>query len=409
MKKPYLSIVIPVFNLWEMTRECLKSLKEHTAGKFYEVLVVDNGSSDETFAECADFGRSLFGDAFSYIRLEENINFGPACNLGAQKAAGEMLFFLNNDTLLTDKWFVRLFEAFKNDPKVVACSPLCLFPDNNRVQYLGICFDGGLSVRHPYFLFPGNHPVIRKARKFQALGAAALMIPSAIFEEFEGFFPDFANGLEDIDLCCRMRKAGGRLIQENRSVIYHLASQTPGRNKFDAGNIKLINERCAGWFRPDLHKLVLGDGFYCEVTPWLEMIVRDPDTDNMLELNKLADEDEMLSGLTEYPLWEEGYDRLAEMYSASGRQEQAAEILFYGSILFPDRKRLLLLSRIAELTGKADYAGHAQRQLASIDSRMSHADRRKRQVLKILLWAKDNNDLELIGIYEKWQRKYGKA
>lgn len=408
MKKPYLSIVIPVLNLWELTRECLKSVKLHTVGKFYEVIVVDNGSSDETFAECDDLGRSLFGDRFSYIRLEKNINFGPACNVGAQKAAGEMLFFLNNDTLLTDKWFVPLLEAFKSYPKVAVCSPLCLFPDNNRVQYMGICFDGGLNVRHPYFLFPGSHSVVKKARKFQALSAAAFMVPSAIFKEFEGFFSEYTNGFEDIDLCCRIRRSGGHLIQENRSVIYHLASQTPGRNKFNAQNIELVNDRCVGCFRPDLHKIAVNDGFHCEITPWLEMIIRDTDTDRMLELSKLSGEDEIASALNEFPLWGEGYDQLAQIYFESGRQEKAAEILFYGSSLFPDRERLRSLYQIAGQVELEDYADYASRKLLSIDSAMSHPEKLKGQALKCMSWAMIGKDSELLDIYEKWLKLHFK-
>ncbi|WP_051249826.1 glycosyltransferase family 2 protein [Maridesulfovibrio zosterae] len=407
MKKPYLSIIIPVLNLWKLTSDCLGSIRDHTNGSFYEVIVVDNGSTDQTNMECSRLGRNLFGDNFHYIRLEKNINFGPACNLGAKKANGSMLFFLNNDTLLTDGWFVSLFEVFRNDPKVMACSPLCLFPENKRIQSLGVGFDGGLNVRHPYFLFPGNHPVILKNRKLQALSAAALMIPAFVFDNLEGFFSEYVNGFEDLDLCCRMRKSGGVLIQENRSVIYHLSSQTPGRNLADSNNIKLINERCGGWFRPDLHKMAMEDGYYCELTSCLEMIVRDHDTSRLAELEHLRAGDEVAAALTEYPLWENGYDKLADIYDADSRMEQMAEILFYGSYLFPTIERLRRLYEIAEKLGHAVYTRHAERKIKSIMNFDSLSTSLNTQAQKVLSWAMDNRDTELIRIYKNWITEYG--
>ena len=407
MKKPYLSIIIPVFNLWKLTRDCLESIQDHTAGRFYEVIVVDNGSTDQTNIECSRFGRNLFGDNFHYIRLENNVNFGPACNLGAKKAKGSMLFFLNNDTLLTDDWFAPLFEVFRNDAKVMACSPLCLFPENKRIQSLGVGFDGGLNVRHPYFLFPGNHPVILKKRKLQALSAAALMIPAFVFENLEGFFSEYVNGFEDLDLCCRMRKSGGVVIQENRSVIYHLASQTPGRNRADSNNIKLINERCGGCFQPDLHKMAMDDGYYCELTSCLEMIVRDPDKARLAELEYLQTGGEVAAALTEYPLWENGYDKLADIYAADNRMEHVAEILFYGSYLFPTTGRLRRLHEIAAKLGHAEYISHAERKINSIINFDSLSASLNTQAQKVLSWARDNNDTELIGIYKNWIKEYG--
>ncbi len=405
MKKIHLSIIIPVLNLWKLTKECLESLKVHTKGNFYEVIVVDNGSHDETPTECPLLGNLLFGTKFHYIRLDENINFGPACNLGAQKAEGALLFFLNNDTLLTKDWFKPMFEVFNKNTRVMGCSPLCLFPDSNRVQYLGIGFDGGLSVRHPYFLFPGSHPVTRKERKFQALSGAAFMIPANVFNTLGGFFPEYANGFEDMDLCCRIRINGGQLVQENRATIYHWASKTPGRNRFDAQNSKLINKRCAGLFNPDLHKIAMEDGFSCKLTPWLEMILRESDENCMAELDCLSKEDELIESLEKYPLWENGYDKLSTVYEQAGRISEAADTLFYGAMMFPSLDRLLRLTGLAKRVGMDDVVLQSQAKMTNIKEILAEPESMNRRAYNVIDWAQDNKDQRLVGIYKKWIRE----
>jgi len=401
MKKSHLTVIIPVLNLWGMTAECLRSLKECTRGNFYEVLVVDNGSTDRTPADCPDLGRELFGERFTYVRLENNINFGPACNLGASNASGEFLFFLNNDTLLTRGWCEPLLEVFRTDSRAVAASPLCLFPDNGRVQYLGIGYTGSLGVCHPYFLFPGDHAVLRRRRRPQALSAAALMIPARSFRDLGGFFPEYANGFEDMDLCCRIRRAGGRLAQENRSVVLHWASKTPGRNRFDRENMRLINERCAGCFKPDLHRFAREDGFRCELTPWLEMVMcEDPAV--LKALSGVSSEDEIRSVLDAHPLWVDGYDKASYLFAEQGRIEEAAEMLFYGSHHFPEPGRLERLSVLAGEAGKEEWAAHATAKLAGIQLALSSFEVLMERAENVRDWALDNSDAELAGMYEGW-------
>ncbi|WP_027186242.1 glycosyltransferase family 2 protein [Desulfovibrio inopinatus] len=402
MKKPYLSIIIPVLNLWHFTADCLKSLKANTPGSFYEVLVVDNGSSDSTPSECPHLGKQLFDERFTYIRLEENIHFGPACNLGASKAAGEILFFLNNDTLLTKNWFSPLFDLFRYDVTVMAASPLCLFPDDGRIQHMGIGYTGTLGVRHPYFLFPGDHVVTQKNRKFQALSAATLMVPATVFKKLEGFFPEYANGFEDMDLCCRMRRAGGRLVQENRSKVYHWSSKTPGRNRFDSENMKLLNARCVGCFKPDFHRIVYDDGFICTLTPWLEMVMREENETLFKTLDTLTTEDEIRSALESYPLWENGYDVLAAMLQAQHRLEEAAQTIFYGAVFFPNIKRFQRLKSLAEITHNEAWITQAERRLEGIMNALSSPDQLYAQAEYILRWSQDNNDRILQTLYQEW-------
>jgi glycosyltransferase involved in cell wall biosynthesis len=90
------SVVIPVWNRVDLTYDCLRSLAQVTSDIPFELVVVDNGSTDAT----PDLLSSLTGDV-RILTNATNLGFGDACNQGAAAAAGEYLLFLNNDTLLT--------------------------------------------------------------------------------------------------------------------------------------------------------------------------------------------------------------------------------------------------------------------------------------------------------------------
>jgi len=228
------------------------------------------------------------------------------------------------------------------------------------------------------------------------------MIPAQIFNELQGFFPAFINGFEDIDFCCRIRRCGGELVQENSSIIYHLASQTPGRNKADASNIKLINERCSGCFTPDLHKIAAADGYKCRLTPWQEMIVSLPDTGPLDGLDKLSDRDEILSALNEEPLWESGYDRLAVIQEKHGEPDLAVKTLFCGAALFPTPDRLQRLAGLAERAGEDEICHHVRSKIAGIEANLSNPQGMRKREENVILWAQENSDTLLSAVYGQW-------
>ena len=265
----HISVIIPVFNCWELTSACLGSLRRHTLGSYLEVIAVDNHSSDLTATELGPLGKGLFGDNFHLLRQERNLGFAGACNLGAGAAKAPYLFFLNNDTLLTPNWSAPLLAALHDSDRLGAVGPLLLYPESDRVQHLGIAFNPGLATEHLYANFPAAHPAVQAPRRLQAITGAALLIPKDLFMAAGGFYEGYQNGCEDIELCGRLHDLGKEVNIAPKSRIIHLESQTPGRSDHDLDNFKLLNERCKGYFGPDLHKLAKQDGFELGLTPWL--------------------------------------------------------------------------------------------------------------------------------------------
>ncbi|OLC99949.1 MAG: hypothetical protein AUH86_01220 [Acidobacteria bacterium 13_1_40CM_4_58_4] len=128
--KVEVSIIIPVFNQFHFTQACLASLQDHRGSHAIEVIVVDDGSGDET----ADFVPRMRG--IVYLRSETNTGFVSSCNRGAAQARGEYLLFLNNDTTVKPDWLDALLETFQLEPRAGLVGSKLLFPDG-RLQEAG--------------------------------------------------------------------------------------------------------------------------------------------------------------------------------------------------------------------------------------------------------------------------------
>ncbi|MDL2279736.1 glycosyltransferase family 2 protein [Desulfovibrio sp. OttesenSCG-928-G11] len=323
---PLFSVIIPVLNNWNLTRACLHSLKKHGPDRAFEVIVVDNGSSDATAAVLEPLGRSLFGARFKRLRFEENRNFGPACNAGALAAGADLLFFLNNDTLLTPGWAPPLLAAFAEAPDLGAAGPLLLY-ENNTVQHLGV-YCSLDRVGHLYRGFPRDHPAVFKKRRLKALTAAALMTPRRLFLELEGFFEGFVNGFEDVDFCLRLGRQGLAMVCVPDSVVYHLESRTPGRRDGESRNTALLSSRHPGVTAPDLHLHGARDGFKPVISEALDLNLHMTGADEKRLLQEAGQDLEALFALSRAnPLWVKGRELLCARYFELGDLDAALAML----------------------------------------------------------------------------------
>lgn len=331
MLNPLFSVIIPVLDNWELTRNCLESLREHSGdggGELaFEVIVVDNASSDATVTELQKLGETLFGKNFQALRFAENRNFGPACNAGATKANAPLLFFLNNDTLLTPNWAPPLLAALDTDPAPGAVGPLLLY-ENNTVQHLGVAFTLD-SVSHLYRSFPADHPAVGRQRSLQALTAAALMLPRSLFLEAGSFCADYRNGFEDVDLCLHLRaKFGKKLVCVTKSVVYHLESRSMGRKDSDEQNAKLLHERCGGNFKADLHTFGINDGFEAFISDnyGICLRLRQEDEESLTSRAGNNPPGIWFSILLKNPLWRAGRRHLIRELEKAGQGKEAVPL-----------------------------------------------------------------------------------
>jgi GT2 family glycosyltransferase len=219
-----------------------------TPPELYEVVLVDNASSDGT----ADLLAALDGDV-TIIRNEVNQGFARASNQGAAAARGRHLLFLNNDTELHPGWLEPVVEILDREPDVGAVGALLLFPDG-LVQHAGVTI---VEFRdRPEPIFGGVHasyrshpdaPGIRTRRDVRCLTAALLGVRREAFEAAGGFDEGFWNGNEDVDLCLRLNVAGWRLVYEPACVATHHESVSgPERFSRLGDNERRLTDRWLG-------------------------------------------------------------------------------------------------------------------------------------------------------------------
>ena len=237
------SIVIPCFNRADLTLQCLQALAASTEPGTYEVVLVDNGSTDAT-AQLAD----LAGPLFSVIRNEENLGFARACNQGAAAARAPVVVFLNNDVLARPGWLPALLAPFEHDPTVGIVGARLLFPDGS-LQHAGIVIgtgvaDGRLQGAHRFYQMPGDTPEALVAGEVQAVTGAVLAIRREAWDAVGGFDEGYWNGLEDVDLCLSVGDQGWKVVYEPSAVLVHLESQSGAErwSKFDA-NVERFHQR----------------------------------------------------------------------------------------------------------------------------------------------------------------------
>lgn len=223
---PIISIIIPTHNRWEITFQCLKHIFQSMKTLNYEIIFVDNNSTDATISNLKKL------ESFSLVRTIYNKSertYSEANNQGARIARGKYFVFLNNDVFLPENWSEVLIETFEKNPEIGIQGAKLLYP-NGLVQHAGIAYRklrNGLKLHyHIYLSKPGTAPCVSKSREVQAVTGAFLAIRRELFERIGGFDENYKFGHEDIDLCIAARKAGFKVWYNAEITATHLESMT---------------------------------------------------------------------------------------------------------------------------------------------------------------------------------------
>lgn len=403
---PHVSIIIPAWNNWDLTLACLKSLHEHTHTIPYQVILVDNGSTDTTSSLGPQIGKELFADNFEYLSLPDNMGFAKACNHGAMTSKAKYLFFLNNDTTVTPGWLPPLVDAMKGNPRLAGVGPLLLFPDNTlrskRVQHLGIATFHGPEFTHLYEMFPASHRVVHKRRKLSIITAAALFMPRAVFKAHDGFFEGFVNGMEDVDLCNRISSQGGHFSIVPESIIHHHTSCTPGRFNKENDNLVLLRQRCKH-IDETFARLVTEDGFEPAFTPWLTLIARLPDS-SAAALQAQYDAHQTLEYLRtlidKEPLWNSGYGLFIARALAEGDPVLATMTAHLRTLLCPSLAAYEEYDQLMQEHGNRELARKSQKNIHMIERLLSDRDTLMKKASHI---ERSTNDPLILHALNEWK------
>lgn len=255
---PRVSIVIPIYGQLDLTVKCVESLAEFTGDVEFEIVFVDNGTTDGTqeFLSCLDGNVRV-------VRNEKNLGFATACNQGAALAGTDTVLFLNNDIEATQSWLEPLLSHFE-DPDVGVTGAKLLFP-NGEVQHAGVALlsrPGGvpLGAFHLFYGCEADHPGVVVRREVPVVTGACLAIRRDLFFAVGGFDMFFWNGCEDIDLCLKVGELGRKIVYEPESVLIHHESMA-GEERFTrtGSNERLLASRWAGRVPVDYEQREDGD------------------------------------------------------------------------------------------------------------------------------------------------------
>jgi glycosyltransferase involved in cell wall biosynthesis len=234
---PLVSIVIPSKNACAILRRCLESVFTKTTYANFEVIVVDTGSDEEDVRELySEFAQNYSNfKVVEYVR--ERFSYAKSCNFGATQADGEYLLMLNNDTeVITPNWLEQLLgDACREE--IGAVGAMLLYPGEEVIQHAGILSGvGGVASNafstvklHNQPLSIAQHVLIFNKREVTAITGACLMVKKSIFEEVDGFDPEFAITYNDVDLCLRIRKLGLTNLYNPFAQLVHHESISLGR------------------------------------------------------------------------------------------------------------------------------------------------------------------------------------
>ena len=243
--RPTTSIIIPVYNKYEYTAACLHSIAEHTPAGDWEVIVVDDCSSDDT----PDYLSTCRG--IRVIRNLENSGFIRSCNAGAEAARGEYLVFLNNDTTVTPHWLEALIGTFEQIEDAGIVGGRLVYPDGHLQEAGGIIFNDasgwnygrGDDAALPQYNFVSEADYV---------SGACLAVRKNDFERMGGFDTRFVPAYyEDTDLCFQVRALGKRVIYQPAATIIHHegissgTEETSGTKRYQAVNRDKFRDKWA--------------------------------------------------------------------------------------------------------------------------------------------------------------------
>ena len=233
-----LSIITISYNTRQIMLDCLESIIKHTKEIKYEVIVVSTGSNDGSLEAIKDFSNKH--SQVILVDAKENIGFGRGNNLGAAKARGEYLLFLNSDTLLFDNSLKKALEIIKKNSQVGAYSCRLLNADRSFQPSGGHFPTFGNLIAWQLFiddlpfigeLIPSFHPKQSQYdnnQKMDWVTGAFMMVKKSVFDTVGGFDKTIFMYTEEMELCYRLAKIGHPTFYTNSPSIIHLGGASGG-------------------------------------------------------------------------------------------------------------------------------------------------------------------------------------
>jgi GT2 family glycosyltransferase len=227
---PDLSIIIVNWNGGQLLRRCIESVIQHPPALSWEIILIDNASSDDSLA----WVRSSNISNLRLIENEENLGFGKANNQGFNLSSASLLFLLNNDAEVRAGTFDRLITTIKSEPKIGACGPRVLNPDGSlqvsvwrnpaspwAMVMAALRLHRLLPKRLAGEWLLGEYWDHARRREVNLLLGAAILVKREVIADVGGFDERFHMYGEDLEWCLRIVRGGWKIIFDPAAEVVH--------------------------------------------------------------------------------------------------------------------------------------------------------------------------------------------
>jgi len=220
--QPLVSIIIPVYNQWDYTYACLASILKNSGEISYEIIVVDDCSTDDT-RNIERFVRNI-----KVIRNEKNLGFLFNCNKAAKLSSGKYIVFLNNDTLVQPGWLSWFMKTMEEKPDVGLVGAKLIFSTGELQEAGGVVFKDGSAMNYGRGDDP-DQPQYNYFKDVDYCSGACICVRKELWEKLDGFDPQYTPAYyEDTDLAMRIRSLGYRTVYQPKSIVIHFEGISHG-------------------------------------------------------------------------------------------------------------------------------------------------------------------------------------
>ena len=223
-----LSIITINYNKSDLTLSCLKSLylqyNKELNENIFEVILVDNASRLSDWNRLEQKIKLKNYKNLKIVKNKSNVGFSKGCNIGAQKADGDMFLFLNNDTEIKDRGLVGMIDFLVKNDQVQVLGGKLMNPDQSEQVSVGKFY----TLVNAFLLliglqrlgFVNNNPT--KTSKVDWVKGGCLMVRKKVFESLSGFDENLFMYIEDMEFCYRAKSAGYKVFFFPHVTIVHV-------------------------------------------------------------------------------------------------------------------------------------------------------------------------------------------
>jgi len=250
-----ISAIIINYNTPAMTEEAVASLVNFAGGFNYEIILIDNNSTDKVFS------RTLEGRPIKFIQNTENVGFAKAVNQGLKAASGDYILLLNSDALVEKDTIGRLLEYLENNHRAGIIGPKFIYP-NGENQVSSGRFPNlwrefvRLSMLHRILPFGAYNKDFATIKSVDWVSGGCMLIKREVIKQIGDFDEDYFFSAEDMDFCRRAKERGWQAIYYPAvKIIHHYAMSSGGRKAVKAIRLERNGLNC--FFKKNYPKKII--------------------------------------------------------------------------------------------------------------------------------------------------------